>query len=255
MHFKEYKIANPEKKHCSKIIDFAKGTGDYVSLSVADMEVMALALQTLVEKGHEDKIRTVPKKPVNHFSESNKGIVERSQITEVFTGDSKKNQQTEEAPDVDANEENPEEGLEEYESDEDQEQEEDQEQDDQGLSEAERLHINESQEQERVTDGSNLVKADDELEVQITKEELQATTDKSNAQNNSYSTDSNIVKEAIDTKLWVEGKDWDLEDEEGWITKDNLNKLISSEVHQDEKKEELGVCVMTSDFAMQNILL
>jgi len=99
------------------------------------------------------------------------------------------------------------------------------------------------------------VKADDELEVQITKEELQATTNNSNAQTNSYPTDSNIVKEAIDTKLWVEGKDWDLEDEEGWITKDNLNKLISSEVHQDEKKEELGVCVMTSDFAMQNILL
>ena len=53
----------------------------------------------------------------------------------------------------------------------------------------------------------------------------------------------------------MEGKDWDLEDEEGWITKDNLNKLISSEVSQDEQKEELGVCLMTSDFAMQNILL
>jgi len=59
----------------------------------------------------------------------------------------------------------------------------------------------------------------------------------------------------MDTKLWQEGKDWELEDEEGWITKDNLNKLISSSVQQDAVKEALGVCVMTSDFAMQNIIL
>mgnify|MGYP000880669532 CR=1 FL=1 len=41
-------------------MEFAKGTGDYLSLSVVDLEVMALGLQLLVEKGHEEKIRKVP---------------------------------------------------------------------------------------------------------------------------------------------------------------------------------------------------
>ena len=70
-------------------MEFAKGTGDYLSLSVVDLEVMALGLQLLVEKGHEEKIRKVSQRPVNHFSESNKGIVDRSQITEVVTGEKK----------------------------------------------------------------------------------------------------------------------------------------------------------------------
>jgi rRNA maturation endonuclease Nob1 len=44
LHFKEYKIINPEKKNIQKVMNFAKATGDFVSLSLADIEVVALAV-------------------------------------------------------------------------------------------------------------------------------------------------------------------------------------------------------------------
>jgi len=68
-------------------MNFAKGTGDFVSLSLADIEVVALAVQTIIDNGNEDKIRSEPKKAVNCVNKGGRnGIVDKSKITEVITG-------------------------------------------------------------------------------------------------------------------------------------------------------------------------
>jgi RNA-binding protein NOB1 len=89
LHYKEYKIMNPEKKHIQTVMNFAKKTGDYVSLSLADIEVVALSVQKIVENGNGDKIRKEPKKKINHVGGGNKGLVNRANIIEVIPGENK----------------------------------------------------------------------------------------------------------------------------------------------------------------------
>lgn len=205
LHYKEYKIVNPEKSNIQRVMSFAKGTGDYVSLSLADVEVVALAVEKIIESGHEDKIRKEPKKAVNCVNKGGRSdIVDKSKIEEVFTGEKKKEVQGEGEKKVEPIEE---------------------------VVEAKEVEPV----QEEVTEAPEESKEEGE----------ESTEDKPN----------NVVDEVMDTKLWVEGKDWELQDDEGWITKDNLHKLISSSVEQDPEKEALGVMIMTSDFAMQNIIL
>jgi len=57
--------------------------------------------------------------------------------------------------------------------------------------------------------------------------------------------------------IWVENKDFSSSDEEGWINQNNFNKLVlgKEEVEKEKLEDELGVFLMTSDFAMQNIIL
>jgi RNA-binding protein NOB1 len=59
-HFKDFKIINPDNKHISRVMKFAQSTGDYLSLSIADVEVIALGIQKVVENGHDDKLRAAP---------------------------------------------------------------------------------------------------------------------------------------------------------------------------------------------------
>jgi hypothetical protein len=53
--------------------------------------------------------------------------------------------------------------------------------------------------------------------------------------------------------IWVDGKDWDTDDEDGWVNPDNFNQLVlGKEVIEKEKQmEDMGVFIMTSDYAMQ----
>jgi rRNA maturation endonuclease Nob1 len=90
VHYKEYKIVNPEKKNIAQVMNFAKQTGDYVSLSLADVEVVALAVERINDNGNGDKIRKKPKKAVNCMNKGGRnGIVDKSKITEVVTGEKK----------------------------------------------------------------------------------------------------------------------------------------------------------------------
>jgi RNA-binding protein NOB1 len=60
LHFKEFKILIPDKTYLNKVMDFARSTGDSVSLSLADVEVIALACEKMALNGNEDKIRYEP---------------------------------------------------------------------------------------------------------------------------------------------------------------------------------------------------
>lgn len=55
--------------------------------------------------------------------------------------------------------------------------------------------------------------------------------------------------------LWVENQDYDPEDDDGWITKDNLHQVAPHKDTETERLKEIGISVMTSDFAMQNLLM
>lgn len=217
LHFKEYKIVNPEKKHIQRVMNFAKATGDFVSLSVADIEVVALAVQKIIENGNEDKIRNEPKKAVNCMNKGGRnGIVDKSKIIEVVTGTNKEEEEN---------------------GDENKEQ------------------IGENKQNEEQTEKDEVKAKVEEAQPKGTNQETETNAKDGENDESEEHKPKDVVEKVMDTKLWQEGKDWDLEDEEGWITKDNLNKLISSSVLQDAEKEALGVCCMTSDFAMQNIIL
>jgi len=61
----------------------------------------------------------------------------------------------------------------------------------------------------------------------------------------------------VNPNLWVDNKDWSSDDEDGWINPDNYDKLVlgKEEFDKEDAENKVGVFVMTSDFAMQNIIL
>jgi len=61
----------------------------------------------------------------------------------------------------------------------------------------------------------------------------------------------------INPNLWAENKDYDTDDEDGWINPDNFDHLVlgKEELEKVETLKDIGVFIMTTDFAMQNIIL
>jgi len=49
--------------------------------------------------------------------------------------------------------------------------------------------------------------------------------------------------------------DYDQDDEEGWITKDNYKTMLSTKVEASSESDAIGVSIVTSDYAMQNTIL
>lgn len=64
LNYGNYKIAKPSDKAVAWVINFAKKTGDYVSISKADTEVIALAVEEIWSKGLKDELYSEPKKGV-----------------------------------------------------------------------------------------------------------------------------------------------------------------------------------------------
>lgn len=62
-------------------------------------------------------------------------------------------------------------------------------------------------------------------------------------------------KKSKTTKLWQEGQDFSKNDEDGWITKENYKLLDNTKTESSEQAMDLGVSVITTDYAMQNSLL
>lgn len=45
------------------------------------------------------------------------------------------------------------------------------------------------------------------------------------------------------------------DDGKGWISQNNINLVLNHAQHTKEAQDDLGVAIMTSDFAMQNVII
>lgn len=249
----QLKIESPDKKSCDMIAQFARKTGDFISLSTADFQVIALGYQKIVEMGKIDQINTEPRKPSNY--------------KKVTPGDG-----TEAGEESD---EGSEEGIEE-ESEEDMDH---QQNHNQGGSD----HLRNIDEQSNLPAGAepsdkqnNETENEDEgatnddewISVVKSKKEVNrphqkhhAIDNKSEISKESETISSNMFTKSITTdrsedkehpQLWYQNKDFAPEDEEGWINPSNLNNVMhGTRVGESEALAELGVGIMTADFAMQ----
>jgi len=208
--FKDYKIRNPLKQAVNIVKDFAIKTGDLGVLSKTDIEVIAAAVEIIVERGLLSKLNSAPKDAENVAPRLEKEAQDaEDQIDRELTN----------------NEENPEEN-----------QCEDQEQ-----GEAKQESSNETLETEPLCQDTQC--EDQEQQENQTQGELL----------HEHKVEEDSTSKA--NKMWVEGRDFDKDEEDGWITKDNYRKMQDSKSEYTDSENELGVAIMTSDFAMQNIIL
>merc|ERR1712032_1786976 len=91
-----------------------------------------------------------------------------------------------------------------------------------------------------------------EQEEKNTEENVPEKENKENEESKE-SKEENSTKKPL--KLWNEGVDYDQDDEEGWITKDNYKSMLSTKVEASSESDAIGVSIVTSDYAMQNTIL
>ena len=234
-------IASPDLASIAFISDFAKNTGDFVSLSPADIEVLALSYLRIKEKGKEGMLKKDSLKPVDFFGgrdpnaqESEKETQENSQAE----GEGEEEQADDEEADQEGGEQ-AEPPAEEPRAD-PQPAEEPQEDDDDGWitvpAKPTRDHKH-PQEPVRTEPSPKAPPTDEPRKLSIATSEAR--------------TEPETVPQ-----LWDEDKEFAPQSEEGWISSSNLNKVLkNATAFEGTLLEEIGVGVMTADFAMQNILL
>lgn len=76
LHFGEYKIKKPSEKAIVWVANFAKKTGDFVSISKADTEVIALTVEEIWNKGLGEHLNSEPKKGVSLMKVDGKRTME-----------------------------------------------------------------------------------------------------------------------------------------------------------------------------------
>ena len=261
LNYKQYKVGRPSNESYVWVLDFAKKTGDFVSLSEADVGVIALAVDRIKERGQFEKLRSEPKQAIQFCRQ-----LKKADDVEVKDGGA-----------VDGEEEAAEgdEPLEQAEGTGEQIEVIDEVVDTEGVvRDGEGGETTETTTEEIQADQEAperpVPEADPKQEAEVAEDpqednqeggrqegdpEEQEETEgqEGNPQDSQEAEHEEEVKTNI--KLWQEGKDFEADSEEGWITKDNLNQLISSKVVSDPQAEEIGVSIMTSDFAMQNLIL
>eukprot|EP00105_Crassostrea_gigas_P027706 XP_011449138.1 PREDICTED: RNA-binding protein NOB1 isoform X2 [Crassostrea gigas] len=264
------KTPSPE---CIKIVtEFSKKTGDYRSLSAVDIQVIALTYQLEKENVGTDHIKTVPDSKIEWTA--SKAMLEKpTSIAGFYLAKGKNNSRTtsestctSDLPDQqEASKEN---------SDEpdnsctcpfsasDQSQSTNQD-GDSNLTEAENQTVKERGDEETVKERGDEETVKERGDEETVKERGDEGTVKERG-------DEGTVKEEDDEGLTVtaemleeteedEGIEEDEEEEEddddGWITPSNITSLKQKMTHADQERVAVCVGCVTTDFAMQNVLI
>ena len=218
----EIKVTVPSKSSLNFVTSFAKKTGDFVSLSAADFHVIALGVDLIKQAGKFKELNKEPKQAINHYNKQK-------------DKEDKKEDKIEEESKNDKNEDNKE-----YKVEEDKKQDK-----------------NEDKNEDKVEQESKNDNNNNEIE------HLDEKVEKKN-----YEDDENEEQEMTqkkssndDLEMPVDEEDEDsedMDDEEGWVTKENLQKTLEDQLHSkklEESDNRFGVFIMTTDFAMQNIIM
>lgn len=246
------KVETPDKNALDRIAAFAKKTGDFISLSPVDVQVIALAYAKIKDNGKLSMLRDEPL-PASNFKDRLEG-------DDTMDGDSDEDEEEEEAADPREQIETP---IEENH----------QKQDDEKKKDEVKKGPEEGQEQ--VEEGTkNQIDEDDENKVDddgwitVGKPKKEKTHRKPNHMNREHNDDnkseslsSNLLSKSLTVdqeldknhpQLWYDNRDFEPDDEEGWITPKNLNNILKgAHVTEANLITEVGVGIMTADFAMQ----
>lgn len=283
------------------VTQFAKKTGDFISLSVNDYEVLALSYTLIKNKGMHFHLRDSPAPPKTHIPQPRGANPEDDSMThDDEEGEEGEEEQNDENEDWDDNIVYPdfEDTLPEHlkqgeaEANANTDSKEDaQENGGQGSSSGENRGkegkskevIKESKDTQGVSEVStvqskdanpqaeNLSNKTDGLEGKVEENKQGKTAEESPAEDGKVKTRTESVSSEMFTKsvrtdltdnekshpqLWYENRDFKIDQDEGWINPSNLkNVLQGTHVTNEDQFLFIGVGVMTSDYAMQNILL
>lgn len=250
----------PERQAIDFVLNFSKKTGDYVSISAVDGQVIALAVDNIMKKGKGDLLRNEPKDVVECIG---------GKIIDRVAGDDKRDNKKKKGPaliedsddDVDIGDEMINKALE--------------------VNDEEEGKIVETLkkivENEKLEDGNGVTEVeevDEKLEKveevvekveEVEEENCEELTELEEKLENMKLEGEGVKEEPqeeeeekpINPNLWAENKDYDTDDEDGWINPDNFDYLVlgKEELEKVETLKDIGVFIMTSDFAMQNIIL
>lgn len=284
----ELKIHDPNESALKFVVKFAKETGDYQSLSATDLRVMALAYYIVQQRGEANLCRksppeltefkpkwvnTKPTKPKKQTKKKNaveiagdgwevqeektrpikkkfRRNIKRDFYPEAFLRDLAANNQTAQTTGSGENQTKPAEAAPEAVEPQEPKEEE--------IPHPEEEEIDEAGEGEDYEEEDE--EAEDEEEENFTAEDHANEDQVSDATQDKTADDVLVQRDGEGAKSDSEEEDDECDDE--WITPDNLQTYLHCTGNQkaqtqaeEDKSRKISVEVVTSDFAMQNVLM
>ncbi|KAJ3043121.1 Nin1 binding protein [Rhizophlyctis rosea] len=252
----ELEVKIPSEEALAAVVAFSKKTGDYASLSATDLKVLALTWMMEKEARGVAHLRTEPIKPVTQAGgKKAKSGGQQAPVPAQAAAGAEKEEERAEGVEVNGSEEKTAEGdaaseeqtrLEEeanaaWGGEEEDDDEEDKEEGEEEFGEAEGSS-------EALEEGDSIENEENENGEEPTEAEIQeAQARLASLSTNSLSNDQ--------PNTTAENED----DDDGWITPKNVARHKAKDLYgQGKKKKEpelIPVACITSDFAMQNVLL
>lgn len=202
-----------------KVKGFAQKTGDFISLSETDLEIIAIAYTFAEENGNISLLRKTPPQPQTYIPQNKEKNENKEDATknnnEISNNIIDKSQANEKKDEQNTNIAN--EGNEK-----------------QNTNEMNNIHIAE--------DSAQLEKKLEDL-----KENDTRTTEEENNKIENKEENHENEQSSKDKEIQSDSED----DEAGWINPDNISKHIFNSVKVEETDNKIGVAIMTADFAMQ----
>lgn len=241
------KIMIPSKEHLAKVSEFAKKTGDCVSISVTDAHLIALAIMLIEQKGHTHMIRSEPARAENFGGDPSQETAEGT--IQGYEGDDATETMSEpDRPDPSQNETKADTHSNTSEPKHEEEQQEE-------------VDPDEAYQNADDDDGWMVASGPSKPEKPVVKRERKQTEESISSNPNTMTskaftpevkTPQSEENAHLAPQLWYEDKDFEQDDDEGWITPSNLKDVVQgSEVVEVSQLDSIGVGVMTADFAMQ----
>ncbi|XP_053658733.1 RNA-binding protein NOB1 [Anopheles marshallii] len=207
-------VKSPDPDVLAEVVAIAKKTGDYASLSLVDLQVIALTYELETIHVGREHLRDEPTPAITVTADTKPAALQGTELLKGFYVPSKKGEENEE-PHQDRN-----------------------------ISESSQEH-NESEEQEQ----SELVSATvtDEQKGSV----LDSGNEEEDPDDEIYEEDDDFEDEEVDED--DDGDDGD-DDDDGWITPSNIKQVkrdMGMDLHEEAPTT---VACITTDYALQNVL-
>lgn len=238
LQFLPYQLTpkTPSPESIKIVTDFSKKTGDYRSLSAVDIQVIALTYQLEKENVGTDHIKTVPDSKIEWTA--SKAMLEKpTSIAGFYLAKGKNNSRTTSESTCT--------------SDLPEQQETSTENSDEPNNTCTCPSSASGQSQTRNQDGDSNIA---ETENQTVKERGDEGTVKE-GDDEGLTVTAEMLEETEEDEGIEEDEEEEEEDDDGWITPSNITSLKQKMSHADQERVAVCVGCVTTDFAMQNVLI
>lgn len=238
LQFLPYQLTpkTPSPESIKIVTDFSKKTGDYRSLSAVDIQVIALTYQLEKENVGTDHIKTVPDSKIEWTA--SKAMLEKpTSIAGFYLAKGKNNSRTTSESTCT--------------SDLPEQQETSTENSDEPNNTCTCPSSASGQSQTRNQDGDSNIA---ETENQTVKERGDEGTVKE-GDDEGLTVTAEMLEETEEDEGIEEDEEEEEDDDDGWITPSNITSLKQKMSHADQERVAVCVGCVTTDFAMQNVLI